>query len=97
MSKFKEYYDDPEYRERYLKRLKEKIECSGCGAIVTRSSYSSHIRTDKHKNNLKKSEEILELEKKRAGIERIYNKKIRALKRRQNRKLEKIDKTINIR
>lgn len=94
MSTFKRYYDDPDYRKRHIARQKEEIECPGCGAVVTRQSYNLHCKSEKHKNNLKKSEQELELEKELNEIERVCNKKIRAMKRKKERELEKLDARI---
>lgn len=44
---FKDYYNDPEWRDRHLKRLSEKIKCE-CGAMVSRSNMLRHKTTKKH-------------------------------------------------
>lgn len=88
MSKFKEYYSNPEFRSHCLSYKKEKMTCSGCGAIVTRNSYCLHLKSKKHENNSEKNLETLKLEKKRANTEKSYDNKIKAM--RQLRKLEEI-------
>lgn len=52
---FKEYYNEnPEFRERHQKRMKEKIKCD-CGYSVSRSNMSKHLKTLKHEMNFKKN------------------------------------------
>lgn len=93
MSKFKEYYSDPEFRSHCLSYKKEKIKCGGCGSIVTRNSYCLHLKSKKHEINSKKNLETLRLEKKRANVERSYNNKIKAMKKLQKLKLKEIAET----
>jgi hypothetical protein len=91
MSTFKKYYDNPDYRIRHISRQKKKIICPDCNAIISRSSYYIHRKSNKHLNNLKHNSELIsDLERERTNIERIYNKKIRAMKRKQNYEIEKI-------
>jgi len=99
MSKFKQYYDDPEYKQRHLEQKKEEIECGGCGAIITRQSYAQHCKSERHKKNSIKNENVIQLEKELKEIERVHNKKIRAMERKKNQELEKLDiriKNINV-
>lgn len=98
MSKFKQYYEDPEYKKRHIARQKEEIECPECGATITRQSYTLHCKSEKHKKN-KKNEKVIELERELKEIERVHNKKIRAMERKKMRELEKLDmriKNINV-
>lgn len=96
MSKFKQYYDNPEYKARTVAKQKEIIVCPDCGASVARGSYYLHRSSNKHKmDSKKKSERVIELEKERDEIERIYNKKIRAMKRKKEQILENIDTRID--
>jgi len=100
MSKFKQYYDNPEYRQRHLDRQKEKIECPDCCVTITRNSYNQHCKSEMHKNNSKKNEKVIELERELKEIERVHNKKIRAMERKKKQELEKMDiriKNINVR
>ena len=49
MSKtFKEYYADPEFREKHLKYITEKLPCE-CGCMVSRVNWLRHAKTNKHK------------------------------------------------
>jgi len=43
----KYYYDHPEFREKHLARMKEKISCE-CGCVVSRSNLSKHQKSKKH-------------------------------------------------
>jgi hypothetical protein len=81
MSKFKEYYSDPEFKSRYLAYKNEHIECSGCGKIITRNNYNSHLKSKFHNNNSIKNLKILKLEKNRVNIAKKYDKQIRELKK----------------
>jgi uncharacterized protein YceH (UPF0502 family) len=46
-SEFKKYYDNPEWRKKYLAYLKERIQCE-CGAMVQRVQVARHKRRKKH-------------------------------------------------
>lgn len=77
--KFMDYYNnDPEYRERHLQKLKEKIECD-CGEMVSRASMARHRRTTKHQNKINDitNDKVLELEMRVQDLE----KKVRRLKK----------------
>ena len=45
---FKEYYSDPQYRQRHLDYLMMKIPCPGCGIVTARSNMHKHRSTKKH-------------------------------------------------
>jgi len=46
MSSFKNKYDnDPVFKANHLKYIKEKINCSHCGKITSRSNLSSHRKS----------------------------------------------------
>jgi len=97
MSAFKKYYEDADYRDRHLAYQKEKIICPGCNTIVNRASYSSHLKSNKHNDKLRNhDQEISALESEKAEIERIFNKKIRAMKRNQDAELEIIQNRLKI-
>lgn len=49
---FKEYYQDPEFKEKHKKYVSEKIKCS-CGRMVMRMAMAKHKRTKIHERNLK--------------------------------------------
>ena len=82
---FKEYYADPEFKEKHLKYITEKLPCE-CGCMVTRVNWLRHAKTNKHKklmemkelneiddnelNNLKRQVKTLQ-----KTIEKISNQK----------------------
>lgn len=90
MSKFKEYYANPEFKERYLAYKNERIKCRKCGKIVSRNNYSVHLKSKFHNNNLITNPEILKLERQRAIIEKDYDNKIKKVLRIKKYKLRKI-------
>lgn len=49
---FKDYYQDPKFRERHKKYMVEKIKCE-CGCVRTRNNMSRHRKTNKHKKLMK--------------------------------------------
>lgn len=53
--KFKDYYQDPEYRKKHLETLKEKVTCE-CGEQVGKGYLKVHQKTDKHAHELKYKE-----------------------------------------
>lgn len=92
---FKKKYDtDPEFRERHLSYLKEKIECPGCGRQVIRCNMTRHKKTLIHAKNLTNTADVSELEKQRRMTEHKYNKKIKLIKSKKQSDLDKIDKQI---
>lgn len=48
---FKEYYADPEFRERHLRYIKEKLPCT-CGKLVSRANMHKHKLTNIHQRRL---------------------------------------------
>lgn len=50
---FKDYYINPEYKEKHLTYIKEKINCPGCGALVMRCNMSKHKKSKVHDLNEK--------------------------------------------
>ena len=71
---FKEYYANPEFKEKHQKYMLEPIECE-CGCVVMRSNISKHKKTPKH---LKKM-----MEKKKVDIsinEDTYNRLLNKIK-----------------
>lgn len=52
---FKEYYSNPEFKEKHQKYMLETIECE-CGCKVMRSNISKHRKTPKHKKMMDKKE-----------------------------------------
>src|SRR5437868_2387012 len=91
MSKFKEYYEDEEFRERHLAYLREKIECPVCKKMISRVNMARHIKTTYHGGN---SLDLIELMKKKKKVERNYRRKAKELKAEKNKELEKIEKRI---
>ena len=49
----KNYYADPEYREKHLAYVKEKIECE-CGKMVCRCYMAAHQRKPVHQKRMAK-------------------------------------------
>ncbi len=79
---FKEYYQDPKFKEKHKKYILEKIECL-CGTKTARCNLSHHKKTKKHQiwcnnneiqiNDLNKLNEELKqiLEKNKILIKKI--------------------------
>jgi len=76
---FKEYYQDPVFRERHKKYLLTKIECPECGCVTSRCNMSHHKKTEKHKrlSRIKKvnnnKNEIESLKKQLSWLEEKIN------------------------
>lgn len=45
---FKEYYQDPEFRQKLSEYKNTKVTCE-CGTVTARSNMSHHKQTEKHK------------------------------------------------
>lgn len=43
------YYSNPEYKEKHLKKMREKVLCEICNVKIARSTMTNHKRTNKHK------------------------------------------------
>ena len=54
---FKEYYANPEFKEKHQKYMLESIECE-CGSKVMRSNISKHKKTPKHTKLMNKKKDI---------------------------------------
>lgn len=55
---FKDYYQThPEFRERHLMKLKEKVACA-CGRNVAKCGLARHYRTKAHLNTITKKDEV---------------------------------------
>lgn len=53
---FKKYYEsNPEFRERHIANMLERIDCP-CGAKVMRSNITRHLKTNLHLRKLKGGE-----------------------------------------
>ncbi len=72
---FKEYYDSsPEFREKHLSKLRERITCE-CGTSVARSNLYRHNKTNLHAKKLRAlTNELDETKKKLRKLERIIIK-----------------------
>ena len=44
---FKQYYADPDFREKHLSYIKEKVECQ-CGSTISRCNTGHHRKSKKH-------------------------------------------------
>lgn len=53
MPTFKDYYADPEYRQRHLDRLKEKVTCE-CGFVTSIVNLKRHKRGSTHAKRMGK-------------------------------------------
>jgi hypothetical protein len=95
ISTFKIRYDtDDEFKEAHLNYMKEKIKCSGCGALVSRCNMPRHKQSKSHEKKLLYISDISDYEARKKKINSIYNKKIREIKNEKQRELNKIDKKI---
>lgn len=55
------YHSDPEFRQKHLDKLKEKIICE-CGFVTARCNLSRHRKSHLHINKIEKINRIKELE-----------------------------------
>ncbi len=62
MSIKKNYYDDPEYREKHLKYMKKKVQCK-CGTITARCNMHHHKKTAKHQKFIKNNNNVEKMAK----------------------------------
>ena len=67
----KYYYDNPEFRERHLAKMREKIICE-CGCIVSRSNFSKHQDNKKHFRKMVEKFGDQELKKKIEELDTTY-------------------------
>jgi len=49
---FKEYYQDPEFRQKLKEYQSTKVKCE-CGTLTARNNMSHHRKTDKHQKWVK--------------------------------------------
>ena len=54
---FKQYYEDPLFKEKHQKYMLESIECE-CGCKVMRSNISKHRKTPKHTKLMDKKKDV---------------------------------------
>jgi|SRR5580704_6683619 hypothetical protein len=95
MSKFKiRYQNDDEFREAHLAYIKERIQCKECGRYVTRNNMTRHRKSNLHKKNIIETADISKFEKHKKTINRIYDKKIRAIERELDEIERKIQKKL---
>ena len=58
MTSKKNYYDDPEFRERHKAYMKEKIKCpDGCGSVTARYNMHHHRKSEKHIKFMERNKE----------------------------------------
>lgn len=48
---FKDYYNDPAFKEKYLAKVKEPIVCETCQCVIKRYNMQHHRKTAKHIKN----------------------------------------------
>lgn len=65
------YYDNPDFRERHLAKMREKITCE-CGCLVSRSNFSKHQNNKKHFRRMVEKSGNQELKKKIDDLDIIY-------------------------
>ncbi len=53
--KFKEYYEDPIFKQKHLDYVNQKVLCK-CGCFISRGNLSKHQLTKKHIKNIKINE-----------------------------------------
>lgn len=53
MSIFQKYYSNPEFRERHLNYMKEKVICD-CGFMTGRNNMSRHKKSRNHTKRMDK-------------------------------------------
>ncbi len=63
ISTFKKYYSNPEWRERHLTKMKEKVICE-CGKMVARANITVHKKSKTHITIVENQRKILEEEMK---------------------------------
>lgn len=80
---FKEYYDaDPEFREKHLKKMLEKVPCE-CGFVTSRNNMTKHRRSRNHEKRMEVK--VLEMVESQGEI-KILKKRIARLEK----KLQKV-------
>ncbi len=86
--KFKEYYQDPEFKKKHLEKLKVKVMCE-CGTMISKGNKTNHFRTKKHiagvteANNRKRKEEEREKD-----IEKVIENALKKLVKENKIKLK---------
>lgn len=88
---FKEYYQDPEFRERHKKYMLTKVKCD-CGCDIARNHMSHHKKTKKHQRLLNNP---VHKEKIDAFHREIKKKKIESLKEEIDKMNAEIEKLTN--
>lgn len=56
---FKDYYADPNYKEKHLTYVKTQIECD-CGISVARVNLARHKRTVKHQKTIAIKQKLID-------------------------------------
>lgn len=77
MKSFKEKYsEDPEFRDRHLAYLREKVTCE-CGKVVSRVNKQRHMTTPVHHKRMKTVEtsDISALKKEVAQLKEMISKR----------------------
>jgi hypothetical protein len=54
---FKEYYQDPEFKQRHNAYIKESVICGVCNCYIKRYNSGHHKSSQKHKKNLEKKQQ----------------------------------------
>jgi hypothetical protein len=74
---FKEYYQDPEFRENHKKYIMTKVRCP-CGTWTARANMSHHRHTLKHnkwlEEHYEEDSQVVQLQKEVAKLKRKIKK-----------------------
>jgi hypothetical protein len=71
---FKEYYEDPDFREKHLKNMNRKVKCE-CGCKTTKGNLPRHKKTTLHANKMdEKNNELEQLRKEVKLLKKKLNK-----------------------
>jgi len=90
-SSFTKYYANPEYREKHLNYIKQKVECSLCKVMVARANMPAHKKTKKHQflgeKHVIKEKRKADLKKKK---DKLYDSIIKKISKLSIEELQKI-------
>ena len=67
---FKEYYQDPEFREKHRNYMATKVACD-CGAVTARNNMHRHKQTNKHKRLMGQKDKENEYDEMKKEIKKL--------------------------
>ena len=79
---FKEYYyGNPEFRERHMKNMNERVMCE-CGILSSRANLMRHAKSRRHNSRLENPKELdkkqlIEMKKELAKMQKIIERSIK--------------------